>query len=243
MCGHTAQPPGDKPLPDLTTLRVSPSSLGYLLHECERCFVREHRDGVRRPGRIAEIYNVADRAMKSAFDTGQFIDIGAPQAPRFKVLAHNWKVFSAPIPFEEFGVSIVIAGSCDAYVETEDGLRLVVDYKTTTTEVNARRVAGQLRAYGLALNNPGEGAGAQPQPVDGHALLVFTPEKYVAKPNGVSGMYGATRWLEVAPDDEALMSTLRRVAALLSGVTPPKPNARCPYCIYYGAVAPIIGAA
>ncbi|HZO93122.1 MAG TPA: hypothetical protein VFB22_05085 [Candidatus Baltobacteraceae bacterium] len=153
-----------------------------------------------------------------------------------------WKIESAPIPFPDYGVAIVIAGACDAYVEMEDHVRLVVDYETTTT-VDARRHADQLRAYGFALRNPGatraRSTSRRPLRAAGLQHRRNSPRGRPASP----GMYGATAWIEVQPDDAPLFATLRRVAGLLSGVEPPKPNARCPYCIYYGAVATLAGSA
>jgi PD-(D/E)XK nuclease superfamily len=219
-----------------STFRVPPATLGYLLRDCERCFVRDVRYRVRRPGAPSPVYNLADGAMKRAFDVGEgcWIDIGVPEAPRFRPIAQGFAVASAPIVFPDVGVELVLAGMLDAFVETDDGRRILVDYKTSS-EVSAARYAGQLSGYAFALQNPAAGVRYEATIVDAMALLVFQPRSFVAKRTGVCGLYGPTTWIEVPQDDRKFLELMRRVAALLGGIIPPAAAPSCSYCTYFAS--------
>jgi hypothetical protein len=148
------------------TFRIPPATLGYLLHDCERCFVREVRDRVRRPGGPSPMFGFADNAMKRAFDVpdGIWIDIGVREAPRFRPLAQGFAVCSAPIRFADLDVSLTLAGNLDAFVETDDGRRILIDYKTSPGEPGAGRYAGQLDGYALRWKIRGPIHGTKPPP-------------------------------------------------------------------------------
>lgn len=226
---HTAQS-----APSARTFRVPPATLGYLLGDCEQCFVREVRDRIRRPGGPSPIFNLADGAMKRAFDVGehQWVDIGAAEAPRFRPLAQGFAVKSAPVTFPALGVTLILDGNLDAFVETDDARRIVVDYKTGAARISGRRYAGQLGAYAFALENPAADARYMPTLVDATALLVFRPEAFTARPSGIAGLYGRTAWIEVPQSEPKFFDTLERVAELLASATMPA-NANCTYCVYF----------
>jgi hypothetical protein len=183
------------------------------------------------------MFGFADNAMKRAFDVpdGIWIDIGVREAPRFRPLAQGFAVCSAPIRFADLDVSLTLAGNLDAFVETNDGRRILIDYKTSPGEPGAGRDAGQLDGYAFALENPGPDTQYEATTVDAMALLVFRPVTFVAKPSGLSGLYGRTAWLEIPQHASRLFAMLRRVAALLTGRIMPTPNEACLFCIYYGA--------
>jgi PD-(D/E)XK nuclease superfamily len=225
----------------MTRHTVGPSQLGWLRADCERCFVREVRHRVRRPGGPPDAFNLADAAMKARFDGGPDIvhDLGV--GPRFRVVAQGLWVESYPVPFPEHGFELVVRGKLDALVRTVDGETLVVDYKTSAQGELAPRTYGpQLHAYALALEAPA--AGTEPVQVDGLALLVYRPTRFTYRTESrVSGLYGPHEWVEVPRDDGAFVASLGRTAALLAGAEP-TPNPKCAWCVYYGAV-PVGGAA
>ena len=80
-------------------IRIAPSDLVHLYIDCARCFVQKVRHGVRRPGVFLDVYNVADRAMKTAFADASSEPINLGVGPRFRVVAQGFWVASAPIPF------------------------------------------------------------------------------------------------------------------------------------------------
>jgi len=221
---------------------IGPSQLGWLRGDCERCFLREVAHGVRRPGGPPDAFNLADQAMKKRFDEGEALhDLGV--GPRFRIVAQGLHVESQPIPFPARDVELVVKGKLDALVRTEDDEVVVVDYKTLSkTEIATRSYAPQLGAYCLALEAPREGM--ERQGIDALALLVFRPQSFTYRTERrVSGLYGATEWLEVPREDASFLTLLDHVAALLGGHEQPVPNPACAWCRYYGAVPLLIGGA
>ena len=217
-------------------LRISPASLGFVLSQCEACFVREVRDGIKRPGGPPEIFNLADRAMKEAFASKQLVDLGI--GPKFTVLGQGLSVESAPIKFPELGVAIVLAGRLDAFVLTAADERVVVDYKTTANGLSPETYRAQLSAYAFALENPGKRSQLPPTMVDGLALLVYRPTSFAYRPYGLCGLYGRTQWVELPRRDDKLHDTLQQVAALVTGARPPEVGKDCRYCAYRIGEAP-----
>jgi hypothetical protein len=223
----------DAPNRPMRPITMGPSQLGFILADCERCFVREVRDGVRRPGMVPEIFNLADKAMKDEFGRRDLIDLETPGIPRFKLLAQNCRVESTAIPFEALGVAVKLAGRLDALVETEDGRRFVVDYKTAVKPVPVDRYRAQLGAYALALAWPRDGV--EPVEVGGTALLVMHARHVGMRPNRL-GVYGEPEWIDIERDDVEMVELLRHAAALVAGAEQPRHRRDCAYCIYYGAV-------
>jgi hypothetical protein len=211
--------------------------MGWLLADCERCFLREVAHGVRRPGRPPEIFNVADAAMKRRFEGGPEVvhDLGVGR--KFTVVAQGLHVES--IPYEDpAGVSIVLKGRLDALVQTIDGDVIVLDYKTmmrSDVESGKRAYSAQLESYALALRYPK--LVQQQTRVDGLALLVFHPSDFAYRTaKKIAGLYGLTDWVDVPSNEEDFRNVLNRAARLLVGDLQPTPNTKCNYCSYYGAV-------
>jgi len=219
--------------PALHVVAMNPSQLGFVLGDCERCFVREVRDGVRRPGMVPEIFNLADRAQKAEFEVRDIIDLETEGIPRFRIFAQNYRVESTPIPFGDLGIAVKITGRLDALVDTEDGRRVLVDYKTAAKPVPVDRYRAQLGSYALALAWPRDGVA--PIEVDSTALLVLNARHVGTRP-GRLGIYGEPEWIEVERDDVAMVDLLQHAAALVAGAAQPHHKRDCAYCIYYGAV-------
>ena len=218
-------------------INISPSHLGWLRADCERCLVREVAHGVRRPGGPPETYNLADRAMKTWFDDRHDADISLGVGPTFRVISQGQWVESRPLSFPDYDLEIVVRGKLDALIRTADET-IVVDYKTTTKgELAPRTYTAQLHAYAFALESP---AGTtEAVKVDGLALLLYRPSLFSHRPEkGISGLYGPTEWLEVPRDDGSFHNLLARLAALAAGAIQPTPNPKCLFCIYFGAVPP-----
>lgn len=215
---------------------LSPSDLGWLLADCERCFARQARFGVRRPGGPPDAFSAADRAMKAYFEAGVgTVRHGLGVGPPFVVVAQNFVTESAPLAFDDLDLEIVVRGKLDALVRTDDDRTLVVDYKTKVRDVPIDATyAPQLQAYALGLEHPKPGIDACA--VDGLALLVYNASRFAFKCEAAtSGLFGATDWVDVARDDAAFLDLLRRVATLLAGAEP-RPNPNCVWCKFYGAV-------
>jgi len=222
---------------------VSPSQLGWLLTDCERCFVREARFGVRRPGGPPDAFSAADKAMKSYFERGvgevvHELGVGPP----LTIVAQNLFTESSPLAYDDIDVELVVRGRLDALVRTADGRVLIVDYKTKVRDVPIDATyAPQLQAYALGLEHPVHGV--QPHAIDGLALLVYNAARFAFRPeSATSGLFGVTDWVEVERDDAAFHALLRRVATLLAGAEP-RPNAKCAWCRFYGAVPTGVGGA
>lgn len=217
-------------------ITLSPSHLGWLRADCERCLVREVAYGVKRPGGPPEAYNLADKAMKTWFDDRHDAEISLGVGPTFRVVAQGQHVESRPLEFPNYDLEIVVKGRLDALVRTTDDETIVVDYKTTTKgEVAPRTYTAQLHAYAFALESPARAA--DETTIDGLALLLYRPVSFSHRPEkAVSGLYGPTEWLEVPRDDASLHQLLERVAALSVGAVQPTPNPKCMFCTYYGAV-------
>ncbi len=221
---------------------ISPSQIGWLRADCERCFVREVAHGIRRPGGPPDVYNLADGAMKRRFDGDPSTMHNLGIGPTFSILAQGLHVQSHPISFAAYDVELILKGRLDALVRTDNGKLLIVDYKTSSRdEIDARTYSPQLHAYALSLEMPQDPR--LHHDIDGLALLVYRPKEYTYRAERrVSGLYGQTEWVEVPRNDAKFLEQLRRVAALVTFAEQPIPNPRCAYCVYYGAL-PIIAPA
>lgn len=217
--------------PGMRHFAIAPTDLVYLYEDCKTCTFLRYRRDVRRPTTFSPHFTSADRAMRRALDTEAVVDLGV--GPRFRVHSQGVRVESQPIAFPEHGVSLSVAGKYDALVVTEHDEIFVVDLKTTTQDDGAlfmfRR---QLASYAFALERPLRRPPTGPVSVDGLALLVFDPARYVFKREAkVSGLYGPTRWVELPRDDKRFDKLLTSVAELLGG-DEPLPEPTCRYCAF-----------
>jgi hypothetical protein len=215
---------------------VTPSQLGYMYSDCQRCLVRDVLWSVKRPGGPPDAFSAADKAMKAYFAAGERVkrhEIGV--GPPFVVEVQSLWTESSPLAFEDLDVELVVRGKLDALVVDDAGRRIVLDYKTKVSDkpIDAT-YAPQLAAYAFGLENPVKGVA--PTAVDGLALLIYNATSFAFKPDvGTSGLFGKTTWIDVERDDAAFFGLLRHVAELIAGAEP-RPSRGCPWCVYYGAV-------
>ena len=218
-------------LTESEVVSIAPADLVHLYRDCPRCFVQKVRHGVRRPGVFPDVYNVADRAMKTAFAdaAAEPVDLGV--GPRFRVVAQGFRVKSAPIPFSRLGIALRFEGWIDALVRTTDDELFLVDYKTTKAQDGLMTYRRQLAAYCFALENPWD-ARTMRYEIDGFALLVYRPYKFAYRNSGVAGLYGPSEWIELPRRDDLFLKFLEEMAALLSQRDLPAPSPGCAYCAY-----------
>jgi hypothetical protein len=214
----------------MTKIKLWAASLVQMWDECPRCFWRRYVLNERRPNTFAEVFDIADTAMRERIagaENDGWVDVGVgPQRMRMHSQA-VW-VESQPIAFQYLGVALVLAGKYDAIVEDEDGSRYLVDYKTSAKpDHELYRYRRQLDAYRFCLEHPAKGAAMV---IDETGLLVYTPQWFAFK-NRVSGLYGPTRWIDFAREDTAFLRYLRAVATLLSHDEPMSELA-CEWCKY-----------
>lgn len=220
----------------MRTYNVTPSHLGYLYEDCQRCMARDVLYGVKRPGGPPDAFSAADKAMKAYFERGigeNRHEIGV--GPAFRVEVQSLWTESIPLAFDDLDVEIVVRGKLDALLIDDAGRRIVCDYKTRVSgkPIDAT-YAPQLMAYAFGLENPKKGV--QPQRVDALALLVYNATDFAFRTEcATSGLFGKTSWIDVDRDDDAFFAQLRRVAELLAGAEP-KACKGCPWCTFYGAV-------
>jgi len=217
--------------PALRHFVISPTDLVYLYDECAACFHSAYRLGRKRPTTFSPHFTNADRAMRRALDTEAIVDLGV--GPRFRVHSQGVRVESQPVAFPEHGVSLSVAGKYDALVVTEHDEIFVVDLKTTTQDDGALfKFRRQLASYAFALERPLRRPPTGPVAVDGLALLIFDPARYIFKREAkISGLYGPTRWVELPRDDKKFDKLLTSVAELLGG-DEPLPDPTCRYCAF-----------
>lgn len=212
---------------------IARSDLVYLWDDCRRCFYDHVKNGLELPRSFSPHFTNADRAMRRAIAEHEVVDLGV--GPPFRVIAQGEWVESRPIPFAAHGLSLSFRGQIDGLVATGSGDAeelWVVDYKTTTLEdaqlVKFRR---QLMSYVVAIEQPASECLGTRRYVDGTALIVFDPSKFVfnAKTKW-SGLCGLTRWVELPRRDHLFDQFLSRVAACIASASAPPSDPKCTLC-------------
>ncbi len=215
--------------------KLSPSDLTFLWDECKRCFYLKVHQNFRRPGLpFPKIFGKIDLLMKDIYLEYSTKKI-SPDLPEGKTIMTGRWVTSDPISTPDGKNSVFIRGIFDTVVRFEDGSYGVVDFKTSEAKQEHIEFYGrQLMAYAYSLEHPAPGK-LHLSPVSHLGLLYFEPNAMLEKPPDELDLRGATRWVEIKPDEAAFMAFIQEVLSLLAQPEPPPANPDCGFCAYRDA--------
>jgi hypothetical protein len=214
-------------------LIVSPSSFGFLYEECPACYYNTVHGLRRRPQTpFPSIFTSIDRAMKTHFAAAGMHAI-AGERRRFRVLAQDGWVRSAPIPVRGHDLTLTIRGTFDSVLQFEDRRRAVCDWKTAPVKVELLpKYSRQLHAYAYALEHP---ALDEAKKIDELGLGVFEPAAFASSNDAQASLTGGLTWMSMERDDVAFGRFLQTVGRLLALPSAPAPSAHCAFCAYRAA--------
>lgn len=211
--------------------KLSPSDLTFAWDGCKHCFYLKVKHKIAYGGIFPSIFG------KMANLTSEFYQ-GKPTHEISALLPWGivkWReryVKSAPITVLGATSQCYIYGRFDAVIEFEDGSYGIVDYKTSDAkEEHAAFYSRQLSAYAYSLENPAPKALGL-APVSRLGLFVITPDRYERTPSGEMIFTNRTTWMDVPRDDQAFLSLLGEVLAVLDEPRPPEPSPDCELCNY-----------
>lgn len=212
-------------------LILCPSDLSFLWSECRRCFYLKVKHGLARPQvAFPAIFTKIDQAMKEAFAGEQAVMI-SPSLPAGVLVTGDRWVESIDINLPGRSSICIIRGKIDSYVEFTDGTYAIIDFKTSLPSLQAQEnYSRQLHAYAWALENAAAGRFSL-HPITHLGLLTFEPETFT---NGTThgSLNGGIQWIEIVRDNDAFISFLDEVFAVLDQSTPPPSSADCSFCKY-----------
>lgn len=156
----------------------------------------------------------------------------SPDLPSGTMKLKEKYVKSAPISVSGISAQAYIRGRFDAVIEFEDGSYGVMDYKASDAkDEHAAFYSRQLSAYAYALENPAPDA-LHLSPVSRLGLFVVTPERFEMSVKGETVFVNKNTWVEVQRDNEAFLSLIGEILAILESPTPPESAKGCPACNY-----------
>ena len=215
--------------------KLSPSDLTFLWDECKRCFYLKARHNFRRPSApFPKIFSKIDLLMKDIYLEHSTKKI-SPELPEGKTIMTGRWVTSEPILAPDGVHGAYIRGIFDTVVHFEDGTYGVVDFKTSQAKAEHVQFYGrQLQAYAYALEHSAPGK-LHLSPVIRLGLLYFEPNAMLENPPDELDLRGATKWVEIIPDESAFLAFIQEVLALLSQPEPPEADPKCAFCAYRDA--------
>jgi CRISPR/Cas system-associated exonuclease Cas4 (RecB family) len=215
--------------------KLSPSDLTFLWDECKRCFYLKVRQNFRRPRMpFPKIFSKIDLLMKDIYLEHSTKKI-SPDLPEGKTIMTGRWVTSEPIQAPDGVNSAYIQGIFDTVVRFEDDTYGVVDFKTSEAKEEHIQFYGrQLQAYAYALEHTAPGK-LHLSPVSRLGLLYFEPNAMLENSPAELDLRGATKWVEIQPDESAFLDFIQEVLALLSQPEPPQANPKCTFCAYRDA--------
>jgi len=214
-------------------LIVSPSAFGFLYDECPACYYHAVHGLRRRPRTpFPSIFTAIDRAMKTHFSRPGWHSI-AGERRRFRVVAQDGWVRSAPIPVRGHDLTLTIRGTFDSVVQFEDRRVVLCDWKTAPVKVElVPKYSRQLHAYVFALEHPALDSFRR---IDEIGLGVFEPSAFASSADAPASLTGAFTWLPMPRDDAGFARFLQDVGQLLGRPTAPPPSPTCGFCAYGAA--------
>ena len=214
-------------------LIVSPSSFGFLYEECPACYYNTVHGLLRRPQTpFPSIFTQIDRAMKQHFSTPGWHSVTGERR-RFKVVAHDGWVRSAPIPIRGYDLTLTIRGTFDSVLRFEDGRHALCDWKTAPIKPELLpKYSRQLHAYVYALEHPAFDVDRR---IDELGLGIFEPLAFDLPAGTAANLSGQMIWLPMHRDGVAFASFLQDVGRLLALPDAPAPSPNCAFCAYRAA--------
>jgi hypothetical protein len=216
----------------MRTFAVAPSDFAWLLDQCPRCFWLKSRGLIKPKDNLPRIFNHIDGCMKRVYDIAALQSLGIPA----KGLIDKAYVKSAPIAFEEHGVSLVIGGYLDQGVLLEDDTIGIYDFKSTDPNHDRILMYGrQLHSYLTGIENPASGEGRE---VTDLGLIVFNAyEGTMTRDNkGNVAQRGKEEVITIEVNRAQFQNTLSQVAMLLGSEDMPAPGDLCATCLHVAAV-------
>ncbi len=210
-------------------LTVSPRQLATLYYQCARCLYDHVHAGSddHVPGSTFRAAAVA--SLEAAQGPDGSIDIPAAQPVR--MVSHGIRSDSAPIPFPEFGIALVIAPHPETLLESTDGKTILCAYRRREANAALRSVLRcSLEAAVLAAEHPADPADTLPH-VDELGIVEFTKRLVPAGKGMAQTLFQPARLIRLKREPERFAMVLRVVARILAGQKAPPPNADCPQCI------------
>ena len=211
--------------------KISPSDLTFGWDGCHYCFYMKVKHGIMLrgifPGMFGRMAN-----MTSQFYLGKSTAEISPTLPPGRVtLSEKW-VQSEPISPPGAMSQCYIKGRFDAVMAFDNGEYGIIDYKTSeATDEQTSFYSRQLSAYAYALEHPAPRA-LSLSPIERMGLFVVTPDRFEATAKNEKVFVNKTVWTDVPRDDEAFMSLLGEVVALLDAPGPPESDPDCETCNY-----------
>ncbi|MFN2119052.1 MAG: PD-(D/E)XK nuclease family protein [Anaerolineales bacterium] len=211
--------------------KISPSDLTFGWDGCHYCFYMKVKHGIVLrgifPGMFGRMAN-----MTSGYYLGKSTAEISPTLPPGRVtLSEKW-VQSEPISPPGASSQCYIKGRFDAVMAFDNGTYGIIDYKTSeATDEQTSFYSRQLSAYAYALEHPAPRA-LSLSPIARMGLFVVTPDRFEATARNEKVFVNKTVWTDVPRDDEAFMSLLGEVVALLDAPGPPESDPDCETCNY-----------
>ena len=185
----------------MNTLKVSPSTFGFLYDECQRCFYLDtHRLRKRPRSPFPTIFSTIDLSIKPISRDHCNVICGLNH--KFRIESKGKWVRSSPLSSSDGGLPLVINGFYDSVLTLRDGSRAICDFKTSPVKPDlVSRDARQLHGYAWALERPQSGL---PQRIHRLGLGVFNPTTFYLKGRKSASLSGKFKWVEIPRDDYCL---------------------------------------
>lgn len=213
----------------MKTIKISPSEIAFLWDRCPRCWYRKV-NGLQKPKEaLPQMFRLVDQSMKLAVPAMcEAFEIPIKATCAFE------KVLSAPIPFDEHGVQIVISGKVDKATEFDDNTFGLVELKMAeASQANIAKYRPQCHAYELALRNPASG---DPREISRADMFFLQPTADLVKCRKVDSrtIFSFTGEVHHVPVeiDRAWFETtiLEEMARVAGSLELPAPGEFCDYC-------------
>lgn len=205
----------------MTTLKISPSSLTFLLDECPRCWYMQIHGIHKRPYTpFPSIFNRIDKLMRGAYQGRSSLNITG-KAGMFDTKEH--KLVSRLIPISD-NVNIQFSGKTDCLIKFDDRSIGILDFKTSEVKPDLVKLyAPQLYAYRASIDADIE--------VSRMGLLCASPNG--AELGDLLSMSFSQTWVEIPIDEAYWQGFTDKISKLL--LTPfelVEGNPKCMHCEY-----------
>jgi hypothetical protein len=223
MMYEVAEPAPDLELaPSVPHVEIDVASTVNAYERCLRCL---HAHDVAPAAAKSDADEQAARAlMVEAQQDGRWLEID--QGPRFRVIAAEGTVVSAPVAFEL--AEVTYRGSYDAVVERTNGSLVLVKYVLSQASIDRSRAQRELMALTYALEHPAD-AQVVPFRISGLALIGFETRQFIVK-SKVEKQLVPTSWTELERRVDRFISFMRVVTRILALGQEPPSAPGCPIC-------------
>lgn len=203
----------------MTILKISPSSLTFMLSECPRCWYMQIRGIYKRPYTpFPSIFNKIDKLMRGAYQGKSSLDVTSKEGT---FDTKEYKLVSPPITIAD-NLCIQFSGKTDCLIKFDDGTVGILDFKTSEVKPDLVQLyAPQLYAYRESIDAD----------VSRMGLLCASPNEAVLGDRLVLSFSQA--WVEIPIDEDYWLDFINKISVLL--LTPfeeVQGKATCPHCEY-----------